>query len=183
MAAKNAESLNLITDVYLRLNKALHEDIKKKFGIGGHKWAKYIMALGFQDVLDYGCGKCSLDIALPFDITNYDPCIPGKDAMPDPHDVVVCTDVMEHIEPEFVDNVLDHIKSLARYKVFFAIDTIRADHLKTLPDGSTCHPSVHSHLWWMPKLQERWVMKNFGWNQWEFYFTGVPFQIELPTSY
>ena len=58
--------------------------------------------------LDYVCGKQTLANALPqFTVHGYAPAIPGLDIHPEPHDLFICTDVLEHVESEFVDMVID----------------------------------------------------------------------------
>jgi hypothetical protein len=58
--------------------------------------------------LDHGSGKETLANALPqFTVRGYDPAIPDLDTHPEPHDLFICTDVLEHVEPEFVDMVID----------------------------------------------------------------------------
>ncbi len=79
-----------------------------------------------QSVLDYGCGKGTLAEAVSFEIREYDPAIAGKDENPLPADLVICTDALEHIEPEYLDAVLVHIASLTRMAAFFVVHTGRA---------------------------------------------------------
>ena len=88
-----------ITPEYLEQNRKLHEG--GYYGLPGQRWAKTVLNVcevaGSRDVLDYGCGQRTLEKSLGFPIRNYDPCIPGLDAPPEPADVVACTDVLEHI--------------------------------------------------------------------------------------
>ena len=90
-----------ITPEYLALQKQLHET-SPEYGTSGHKHADRILGLvqklQTKDVLDFGCGKHTLQKALPFPIKEYDPALPGFDSDPDRADVVVCSDVLEHIE-------------------------------------------------------------------------------------
>ena len=61
-----------------------------------------------------------------------------------------CTDVMEHIPPEQVDQVLGNILLAARH-VFFQISTVE-DACGVLI-GHPLHLSVHPYEWWLKKLQ------------------------------
>jgi hypothetical protein len=63
-----------------------------------------------------------------------------------------CTDVMEHIPPHEVDQVLDTILSSAK-KVFFQI-SCEDDQLGVLI-GQPLHLSVHNHEWWRKKLEDQ----------------------------
>lgn len=148
--------MNLITEEYRVLNSALHEE-NEDYGISGHHWrdwARNLSDWGRMTILDYGCGKATLAKSLgpAYRVTNYDPCVPGLDAAPEPHDLVVCGDVMEHVEPECVDSVLSHIRKLAKHKAFFVIGMNPA--IKVLADGRNAHLSLHPVKWWHDKLTE-----------------------------
>ena len=143
----------LLTESYKQLNAQLHRD-DPTYGSSGHKLAPRVAELceAFQtrDILDYGCGKRGLEKALGIPIQNYDPCIPGLDAPPKPADIVACSDVMEHIEPEHVDAVLADINRLTRKCAIFLIATRPA--LRSLPDGRNAHLIQENMGWWVPRL-------------------------------
>lgn len=151
-----------MSEGYAELNRRMHE--RPEFGIEGQKYVKLIRTLieanNTRDVLDYGCGKASLADALGMLIQNYDPCLPEFSRRPFPADLVTCTDVLEHVEPEFIDDVLDDIQMLAKKVVFFVIAVKPA--IKTLPDGTNPHRIVQPWEWWMPKLSKRWRMSGFN---------------------
>lgn len=65
-----------------------------------------------------------------------------------------CTDVMEHIPPEKVDDVLSEIRRVVTNKVFFQIATFPDGMGKRI--GETLHLSVHGPEWWKAKLSEHW---------------------------
>jgi len=140
----------IITESYKALNKQLHDE-KPEYGTSGHVWREFVRELsefGRQSILDFGCGKCTLATALgpAYRVTNYDPCIPGLDSTPGQHDVVVCGDVMEHVEPELVMNVLREIRRLTKRTAFFVIALHPAS--KTLADGRNAHLSLHAQETW-----------------------------------
>src|ERR1043166_2805724 len=104
----------LITPKYIEEQKILHND--PEYGTVGSKWAYLVAGIAtiecYRTVLDFGSGKGALRSeirkhgcsVLGFSTSEYDPAIPGKDIVPEhPFDLVVCTDVMEHIEPECLD--------------------------------------------------------------------------------
>lgn len=143
----------LITPRYLELNAELHRRMAS-YGTGGHRWAGFVRDLAAGgSVLDYGCGKGTLKQALPeMDVREYDPAIPGKDAAPERADIVVCGDVMEHVEPEFTLHVLADLCRLATRAVFVVISCKPSK--KKLADGRGAHIHVKPAAWWAAVLQE-----------------------------
>jgi 2-polyprenyl-3-methyl-5-hydroxy-6-metoxy-1,4-benzoquinol methylase len=141
--------MQLITDEYRKLNTELHAQ-EKKFGTMGGLYARDVMSIvkefKTEDILDYGCGKGTLADNLPFTIKQYDPAIEKHDALPEPADIVICTDVLEHIEPEYLDEVLTHIASLTKKIAYVTACTMEAK--KTLPDGRNAHLIVKPTEWW-----------------------------------
>lgn len=169
----------LISEAYRDLNRELHS--RGSFGHGGARWADAINKMaqvnGYETILDYGCGAGSLKQELekqpvPFTVLEYDPAIEGKDGKPAKVDMVVCSDVLEHIEPDCLYAVLDDIHSIARKLVFLVIATRPA--AKVLADGRNAHLIVERYEWWLNKLLNRWRMNAFKDLGGEFMFTGVP---------
>jgi 2-polyprenyl-3-methyl-5-hydroxy-6-metoxy-1,4-benzoquinol methylase len=164
----------LISDEYRELNKELHET-NEAYGTSGHNHAEAVVGLANAmqtvDILDYGCGKGTLNSAIGIRLKEYDPAVPGKDDPPEPADLVVCTDVLEHIEPDCLDDVLDDIESLARRGVFLCVATREAK--KVLADGRNAHLIVEGKDWWLPKLMDRWDIINFSDAGGEFIFVGM----------
>jgi len=147
--------MQLITSEYRKLNSELHKT-NKNYGTSGRLYVSDILKLckkyDTRDILDYGCGKNTLANNLPFPIHQFDPAIPAFDAMPMAADIVVCTDVAEHIEPELLDNVLGHIASLTKKVCYMTCATRPA--MKTLADGRNAHLIVENGEWWKEKLQQ-----------------------------
>jgi len=141
-----------ITDEYVELNKKMH--LNPVYGIGGRSRKEVVLKLSetlkTRSILDYGCGKGTLADALPFPIWEYDPAIPGKDSVPRAADLVVCLDVLEHVEPEMLDNVFGDLVRCANKMLFAIIDTGPAD--KDLPDGRNAHLIQQNKDWWAEKL-------------------------------
>lgn len=114
-----------ITPEHVELHRKLHQN--PVYGIGGKKHKNVVLNLSkgmkTQNIMDYGCGKGTLSANLPFPIWEYDPAIPGKDNVPRPADLVVCLNVLEHVEPEMLDNVLGDLVRCSRTAIFAVIDT------------------------------------------------------------
>lgn len=147
----------LISEDYREQNRLLHEQ-RPDYGKSGGQWAEYIHRLMSEEridtVLDYGCGKGILGAALAQvgkKIAEYDPAVAGKDAEPEPAELVVCTDVLEHIEPVHLNAVLRDLRRLTQRKLFFNIATRKAG--KLLPDGRNAHLIIKDGAWWRQKLE------------------------------
>ena len=67
--------------------------------------------------------------------------------------MLVCLDVLEHIEPELLDSVLDDMKSLMLEIGFFSVHTGPAK--KFLSDGRNAHLIQEPPSWWLPKIESR----------------------------
>lgn len=151
----------LYSDHYKKQLEQVHQ--QRPWGNIGHRFSDHVLEVykkyDCQSCLDYGCGFGRLrnKIGDQIPITNYDPGKPEWAALPEPHDLVVCTDVMEHVEPEHVDAVLDHIYSLAHKAVFFMINPNPSTG--TLPDGRLLHLTVRPLEWWAEKLERRWHLE------------------------
>lgn len=155
--------MNLITPEYLELNSELHQR-NPNYGISGKRSASMVekkcREFNCTTILDYGCGKQTLAAALPYYvIRGYDPAIKGLDAPPVPADMVICGDVMEHVEEDCVDAVLDHIQTLTQMLVIFVVSTCKAN--KTLADGRNAHITIHPNNWWAEKMIKRWNIHSF----------------------
>lgn len=150
-----------ITEQYKRQQEELHG--RGSYGVSGVKHTDRILGLSkklqTKDILDYGCGQQSLQKSLPFPIQNYDPCIKGLDRDPVPADIVVCSDVLEHIEPECLHEVLEHLRGLTRKCIFLDINNKPAQ--KVLSDGRNAHLIQADAYWWHTKLNEFFDVHSF----------------------
>jgi len=153
-----------ITPEYQAEQARLHAE-RDDYGVASLQYAPMVAALvsrlEINSMLDYGCGKARLVEGLKrqphdrsFVIELYDPAVSEYAGAPDPAELVVCIDVLEHIEPELLDNVLDHIRQLATNYVLLTIHTGPA--VKVLSDGRNAHLIQAGADWWLPKLLERW---------------------------
>lgn len=146
---------DLISPEYLQTLRAAH-DADSSWGTTAGRMAGEVRSLmaqhGAARVLDYGCGKGVLAEALPGMVTNYDPATYPE--RPAPHDLVVCIDVLEHIEPAALEAVLDDLQALTRRALFLLISTRPA--VAVLPDGRNAHLIVRPAEWWVEHVQRRW---------------------------
>lgn len=150
---------SLISEAYRGEQVWLHTIERKAeaYGSGGKQWAdvinKIIEVHRCATMLDYGCGKGYLAKHIQgADVRRYDPAIEKFAALPDDADLVVCLDVLEHIEPEYLDNVLRHLTSLANKFLFLSVSLKAAGRF--LRDGRNSHLILHDADWWEKKIRK-----------------------------
>lgn len=155
----------LISEEYRELNRQLHKT-NLAYGIGGDHYIDLVLKLVESlktstgrtniSILDYGCGKGYLAKNIPFPIWEYDPAVQGKEESPKQADLVVCTDVLEHIEPEKLEFVLGDLSRCIKEIGFFTIHTGPAK--KYLADGRNTHLTQEDESWWNQKLQKHFTV-------------------------
>jgi 2-polyprenyl-3-methyl-5-hydroxy-6-metoxy-1,4-benzoquinol methylase len=150
----------LISPEYAALNRQLHER-DSEYGAHGDYRAEHVVKTArdnkYRSILDFGCGKGSLkpaiaSIAPELTVMEYDPAIPGKDALPEGAvDFLVALDVMEHIEPAYLPAVCEVMRDIKPKLAMLQIALTPA--LKTLPDGRNAHLIVQPPAWWLAQLK------------------------------
>lgn len=146
-----------ISDDYLKLQQELHKN--PGYGVASLAFAPLIAEIikvgGITSISDYGAGKKNLQRGLELNgVSNilyypYDPVFPEY-GEPLPAELVCCIDVLEHIEPELIDNVIYDLAKITNHVGFFSIHTGPAK--KLLADGRNAHLIQKSTSWWLPKL-------------------------------
>ena len=152
-----------ITKYYKAQLQELHAGrVDKKWGNSGarnfgNQLVGYISKFRrITTVLDFGAGQGTLGQyvteACPWvKWTSYDPGIPGIDTLPTgKFDLIVSSDVLEHIEPEEIDNVLEWLHEHARMSQYHHIACFEAG--ARLPDGRLAHLIVEDVHWWKDKF-------------------------------
>ena len=161
----------LVSEHYTKQLQRLH-DIKKSFGDSGRykHIDQWLSNNRCSSIIDYGCGKGHVldNISKRFPhirCTHYDPGYEKFNKHPEvPAELVICADVLEHIEPDLINNVLQDIESLTLNTAYLIIDTKPAG--KNLPDGRNAHLIVENQEWWTNKIQEVTnfkIMNNIFW--------------------
>lgn len=116
-----------------------------------------------QSILDYGCGQSNLVelIKKELDSNNekniktykYDPAIESISSLPDEKvDLVINTDVLEHIPLDDLPDVIKKITILGKNTIF-VICNRKAKLI--LEDGSNAHCSVYPREWWLNLIKEQ----------------------------
>jgi hypothetical protein len=153
----------LITESYRAANAHLHATTD--FGTTAPRFERSIrhMANLYKAVsfLDYGSGG-NRWVAKMFPLAavqSYDPAIPDLAAPAAPADMLISCDVLEHIEPELLGNVLQDMKRCTRHCAFVTIATRPAK--KVLPDGRNAHLIVQPADWWLPRVSGLFNVRAF----------------------
>ena len=156
--------LKTISQEYLETQKQLHQN--PNYGEASLVMAPFVKKIfedsNFISISDYGAGKKNLekkllDLGLKnFDYYPYDPVFPEY-GPPKKADIVCCIDVLEHIEEEYLTNVLDELKKITMKVGFFTIATKPAG--KFLKDGRNAHLIQKPASWWLPLMCSRFEIE------------------------
>ena len=155
----------LISAEYLVQQQELHRN--PTYGLASLAFAPVVRELvaryGVRSISDYGAGKQNLlrglnDLGLTgFDYLPYDPAFPEY-GEPKPADLVCCIDVLEHIEPAFLEAVLDDLRAITVKRGFFSVNCGPA--MKFLPDGRNAHLIQEPASWWLPRLRHHFEINQ-----------------------
>jgi len=147
----------LITEGYLAILKQMTDE-NSQWGNSGYRHAPGVLTLAegchAPDILDYGCGTGSLGEALKdsrINVWNYDPVHEplGRRVCK----VVACIDVMEHVEPDCIEDVMDDIATLGLHS-YYVISLRKA--YAVLPDGRNAHISLMDADRWLERMRARY---------------------------
>ena len=167
----NEQSRPKTKDRFTIMHKERNEELFKKdpsYGSVGESFAgevcmvvaKILRKFSSCSMLDYGCGTGRLIKALPpingLTVAGYDPFVQEYSSEPRPADLVTCFDVLEHVEPECLENVLDHLAELTQKVLFVSIATVPA--AKYYRDGLNAHMIVEDYPFWYAKLRKRFIV-------------------------
>ena len=153
----------LITEEYRAANAHLHATTE--FGTTAPRFERSIRHMAglyhAASFVDYGSGRNRwVERMFPLAaVQSYDPAVPDLAEPARPADMLVCCDVLEHIEPELLPNVLADMRRCALRCAFVTIATRPAK--KVLPDGRNAHLIVEPADWWLPRMMELWRVRAF----------------------
>lgn len=155
----------LISEKYAAEQRRLHST--GHYGVASVEYAglvtQIIDKMQVEHLLDYGCGSLlnlykHIKPQKPLKYQAYDPGTAEYSEPPVPAEMVCCIDVLEHIEPEYLDNVLDDLEKLTEVILFCTIHTGPA--VKVLSDGRNAHLTQEPMQWWLPKLWSRFDIQT-----------------------
>lgn len=136
-------------DIYSKIHKETPFGKRSKFP---KYLEQFIEEVKPKSILDFGCGKGRLieKIKSTFPSINvygYDP------ANPEYHnrfndkvfDLIISSDVLEHVEPEFIYETLNYLKNKSKY--YYHLIACSPAKL-ILPDGRNAHLIIENDTWW-----------------------------------
>jgi len=102
-----------------------------------------------KSILDFGCGKGQIVNLLKekyphMTVYGYDPAF--NDQLPDSVDMIMSTDVLEHVEPDALEATLDDLNKRCNIVQYHLIACFKAK--KVLPDGRNAHLIIKTPDWW-----------------------------------
>ena len=167
----------MISDSYKEQLQLLHGS-KRNWGGGGAKnfgdeiRSYLIKRPKYTTVLDFGAGQRKLGKFVTDDLqrrsrakeivwTDYDPGVVGIDRLPSGRfDLIVSSDVMEHIEPDMVEQTCEWLRDHATKAIYMHIATMPSGVI--LPYGRNAHLSCHKIAWWLDQLVgEGWQLMYY----------------------
>lgn len=140
--------------------KKIYEEIHKTTPFGKRAkepeyLKKFISDKNPKTILDFGCGKGNLVKTLQekykdIKIYGYDPANPEYDIKLPKVDLIISTDVLEHIEYTQIDETLNLLCSNSKHQ-YHLISCGPAKLI--LPDGRNAHLIQESPTWWKEKFR------------------------------
>ena len=117
---------------------------------------KFIDRVNPSSILDFGCGKGNLVKTLKEDypdkqVFGYDPANPEYDKEVPCVDMIISTDVLEHVEPEHIDETIAMLSLKGKFH-YHLISCAPAKLI--LPDGRNAHLIQESPVWWKQKFNK-----------------------------
>jgi hypothetical protein len=153
----------MLSEEYKKQLKQLHLDKSRPRGFGGKikdlgEFYTFMNKWQPSTLLDYGCGKgiilAHLKEKYPqTTIFGYDPAVNLYEKNSNIKvECLFSNDVLEHIEPNYINDVLTHINLLAEKFIWLRIDTLPAR--KKLPDGRNAHLILENKDWWENRIHK-----------------------------
>ncbi|WP_420565345.1 methyltransferase domain-containing protein [Thalassobaculum sp.] len=117
-----------------------------------------------RSVLDYGAGKGKLkeymsSAGISAEYIPYDPAIYEFSSDPKTADILVCLDVCEYIEADYIDAALAHMASKFERAAIFVISCFPSQN--ELDCGRNAHILLRSPSWWFSKIWSNFEIVDF----------------------
>ena len=146
----------MISEKYKKVLETIHESTPfgKRAKFPKHL-EKFIKDVKPTSMIDFGCGKGRLidrikEVYPDINVRGYDP---GNTSFNSPIDksvdLLMSTDVLEHVEPVYLEETLKFLSTKSRY-VYHQIACSPAKLI--LPDGRNAHLIIENQSWWRQKF-------------------------------
>jgi hypothetical protein len=137
-------------DIYLEQAKLYHQEDKIWQGTSIINYIPKINQIikdkDIKTILDYGCGKAKYH-PKEWNAIKYDPAIQEYQKKPqDKYDLVISTDVLEHIPVQNLKQTINEIFGYSNKWVFVSVCCRKAEAI--LPNGYNAHATIESAKWW-----------------------------------
>lgn len=151
----------LYSEAYAEQLRRMRAEKQPRWGAGGQRHVEHVARVAREHkvatLVDYGCGHGKLleeldKVLQGVQMVGYDPGMPAFAALPEQVDMLVSTDVLEHIEPDKLEGVLTHMRFLTGKVAYLHIHTGPANAI--LPDGRNAHLIQKPAEWWQEKLRQ-----------------------------
>jgi len=169
---RTMEIEQLISKSYLNVLEKEHQQID--WGLMGVRYTKIIDNFckehKLKKIVDYGSGQGLTTkklLELGYDVIEYEPGIKEKrenfkiiNSKNFQSDLLICTDVLEHVEYKFLLNTFKHFTELNIQYYFFSISLRKAIHI--LNDGRNAHLIVKSRNWWIKVVNYFFIINKIS---------------------
>jgi hypothetical protein len=162
----------LITEGYRRLQRDLHRRYEYDIGNSVPEALQLVRVLRPSErpvrLLDYGSGRGTLKRAIEADpvlaemiqVWEYDPTVKGCDIPPDRGShFVACLNVLDHVEPECLDDVLAHM-ALCTLETCIMVISMRTSS-RIMKDGRQAHICLLPAEEWRAALERHFTVGLF----------------------
>lgn len=146
----------MISENYKKVLQTIHESTPfgKRAKFPKHL-EQFIQDINPKSMIDFGCGKGRLvdrikEVYPTISVRGYDPGNKNFNSpIEHPVDLLMSTDVLEHIEPVYLEETLKFLSTKSRY-VYHLIACCPAKLI--LPDGRNAHLIIEDQQWWRQKF-------------------------------
>ena len=164
--------MSTLSEDYRTVLKQTHALMKKANGVGwgntsaGPFYERILDQIdrhGVTELLDYGAGAGRLKARLAVDrphviVHEFEPARDDCCEPPKPCDFVVCNDVFEHVEPEYLAEFFKDLRRVVSDRGYFTVCMTPAK--KVLPDGRNAHLIQKPYEWWLGKVAARFNIRE-----------------------
>ncbi len=141
---------------YIDLHKRTRYGISSELRGNPQRIQREIDLVQAKAVLDFGCGQSNVSNLVNVDIYDkYDPAIPEFAMLPPrgaKYDLVICTDVLEHILEANLNCLIETIQEFSPVG-FYGIAFTPAGNFK---DRTPFHVTLHPPEWWIEFLEDHY---------------------------